>query len=242
MSDQKEAAKSVKSDAKQQAKTQAKTFGKQVKQLVKNLSPEQRDRLLRRLTEEQPQDVIERGGREDVPLSFAQEREWFRDRMFPGVAHNIAGALRLEGRLSVDALQATFDAVIARHDALRSNIRDVHGSPVQTIRPAAPMPLRVIETAEWRALYTAEMVRGFDLENDVLLRATLVRLSEREHILLVTMHHIAADGWSIGVLMREIVELYSAFVEKREPKLPELRIQYGDFARWQRERAFDDGL
>src|SRR5438270_8070261 len=119
MSEAKDAAKGVKSEVKQQAKTQAKAFGKQVKVLVKNLSPEQRDRLLRRLTEEVSSDLIARGDTDDVPLSFAQEREWFRDRMFPDVAHNISGALRLEGTLSMEALQATFDGVIARHQSLR---------------------------------------------------------------------------------------------------------------------------
>ena len=245
MSEDKDAAKGFKDEAKQEAKSQAKTYGKQIKQikqLVKNLSPEQRDRLLRRLVEERPQDGIARDDREDVPLSFAQEREWFRDRMYPGVAHNISGALRLEGALSLDALQATFDAVIARHESLRSNIRDEDGRPVQTIQPASALPIRVIETADWRALYAEEAARVFDLANDVLLRATLIRLADREHILLVTMHHIASDGWSIGVLMREIFELYTAFVETREPNVPQLRIQYRDFARWQRERNLDEGL
>src|ERR1051326_1220462 len=127
MSEDKNAAKGFKDNAKQQAKSQAKTFGKQnkqLKQLVKNLSPEQRDRLLRRLVEEQPKDQIARPFSGAMPPSFADERAWFPDRMFPDVAHNISGALRLEGALSLDALQATFDAVIARHESLRSNIRD----------------------------------------------------------------------------------------------------------------------
>src|ERR1051326_2779993 len=120
MSEDKNAAKGFKDNAKQQAKSQAKTFGKQnkqLKQLVKNLSPEQRDRLLRRLVEEQPKDQNPRPFRRDMPLSFSQEREWLGDRQFARVAHNISGALRLEGALSLDALQATFDAVIARHES-----------------------------------------------------------------------------------------------------------------------------
>jgi amino acid adenylation domain-containing protein len=242
MSDEKSVAKGVKEDVKQQAKTQAKAFGKQIKQLVKNLSPEQRDLLLRRLTEEHSPDVVTRAHGGEVPLSFAQEREWFRDRLFPDVAHNISGALRLEGALSLDALQATFDAVMARHEVLRSNIRDVNGQPVQTVAPPSPVPIRIIERTDWRTLYAEEAVRGFDLANDPLLRVTLIRLAEREHILLITMHHIAADGWSIGVLMREVAELYASFVERRPAALPELKIQYGDFARWQRQRNLDNGL
>ncbi len=242
MNDEKDAAKGVKSDVKEQAKTQAKAFGKQIKQVVKNLSPEQRDRLLRRLTEERSTDLIAQGQTENVPLSFAQEREWFRDRLFPDVAHNISGALRLEGMLSIDALQATFDAVIARHQSLRSTIRDEQGRPVQSIAPAAPLPIRTVETTQWRDLYAEEVARGFDLSAGPLLRATLIRLADREHILLITMHHIVSDGWSIGVLMREIAELYTAFVQRRDPVLPDLRIQYGDFASWQRERNLDDGI
>ena len=231
---------SAKQPAKAEAKAQGKTAGKSIKQLVKNLSPAQRDLLLRRLTEERPNDSIARGG--EPTLSFAQEREWFRARLHPDVAHNIAGALRLEGTLSLDALRATFDAVIARHDALRSNIREEGGRPVPVVGPAAPLALRIVEAREWHDLYVEEIARPFDLAADPLLRVTLVRLADREHVLLVTMHHVAADGWSIGVLMGEIAELYTAFVEGRPPKLPELTIQYGDFARWQRRRDLDDGL
>jgi amino acid adenylation domain-containing protein len=234
--------KGMKETAKQQAKAQGKATAKKIKGLIKSLTPEQRDQLLRRLTEEKPAGPVLRADADDVPLSFAQEREWFRDRLFPDVAHNISGALRLEGTLSPEALQATFDAVVARHETLRSTIAEVQGRPVQTVRAATPLPIRVVEDSDWRALYAEEMARGFDLASDLLLRVTLIRLAEREHVLLVTMHHIASDGWSIGVLMGEIAELYTAFVQKRPPALSPLPIQYGDFARWQRERNLDDGL
>jgi len=249
MSEEKEAAKGIKDGVKAEAKSQAKTLGKQIKQVVKNMTPAQRDALLRRLVEERSSDLIAHGETEDVPLSFAQEREWFRDRLFPDVAHNIAGALRLEGTLSIDALQATFDAILARHDVLRATIRDENGRPLQTIQMCgADILVCSGQTGmsgphrAWRELYAEEVVRGFDLSRGPLLRATLIRLGDREHILLITMHHIVSDGWSIGVLMRELTELYSAFVQARQPKLAPLRIQYGDFARWQRERSVDDGL
>lgn len=234
--------KGMKEAFKEQAKAQGKATAKKIKGLVKSLTPEQRDQLLRRLTEQRPAGPVVRADGDDVPLSFAQEREWFRDRLFPDVAHNISGALRLEGTLSIDALQATFDAIIARHETLRSTITEASGAPVQTVRAATSLPIRVVEAIDWRALYAEEMVRGFDLANDLLLRVTLIRVADREHVLLVTMHHIASDGWSIGVLMAEIAELYTAFAQKRTSTLPPLPIQYGDFARWQQQRNLDDGL
>src|SRR5262245_34885075 len=180
MSDDKSVAKGIKPDAKREAKTQAKSqakaAGKQLKELVKSLSPAQRDLLLRRLTEERSADSIPREGGPDAPLSFAQEREWFRDRLFPDVAHNIAGALRLEGMLSLPALRATLDAVVRRHEALRSSIHDAPDGPVQTVGAARGVPIEVVEARDWRDLHAREIERGFDLARDPLLRVTLVRL------------------------------------------------------------------
>jgi amino acid adenylation domain-containing protein len=252
----------MKAEAKNQAKSQAKAEGKQLKQRIKELSPQQRDALMRRLearrgAQERPAELAA-GGREEgteVPLSFAQEREWFRDQLFPGIAHNICGALRLEGRVSQAALSSTFDTILRRHETLRASFRAPGGKPLQTINPPSAVPISVIDLsafpaqereAEWRRLYRQEIEHPFDLGSGPLLRATLVRLGDLEDVLFLTMHHIAADGWSIGVLMRELSELYTAFVEGREPRLRELPVQYGDFARWQRERlrggALDEGL
>jgi amino acid adenylation domain-containing protein len=232
----------IKTELKQSVKSQAKSEGKQLKQLIKDLTPEQRDALLKRLTskDKTPQ-LAPRAEGAEVPLSFAQEREWFRYRMFPGVAHNIAGALRLEGTLSIDALRKTLDEIVRRHETLRASFRETDGTPSQTIREAMPLPIDVVETseAEWHRLYIAEMARPFDLGRDLLLRATLLRLGEEQHILLLTLHHIAADGWSIGVVMRELAESYAAHVSGRPAALPPLAIQYGDFATWQRRRTYD---
>ena len=232
----------LKEEVKQQVKAKGKSEGKQLKQLIKDLSPEQRDALLKRLTskDKSPQ-LAPRAEGVDAPLSFAQEREWFRYRMFPEVAHNIAGALRFEGALSIEALAVTLDEIVRRHETLRASFREVEGTPAQTIRPASPVALEVIETRDEDCpkLYVAEMARPFDLSRDLLLRATLLRLGEQQYVLLLTLHHIAADGWSIGVVMRELAELYAARVEGRSSALAPLNIQYGDFAIWQRQRTYD---
>jgi amino acid adenylation domain-containing protein len=257
----KSAAKTVKGEVKEQLKTQAKAAAKEVKKLVKDLSPEQRDELLRRLKERKragarAPELVARGVEvAAVSLSFAQEREWFRDHLFAGVAHNISGALRLDGTLSREALATTFEAIVRRHETLRASFHDTNGRPEQTVRPAMSVPIEVIDLSHlvpseretaWQRRYAEEIVRGFDLTNDLLVRARLLRLDAGAHVLLVTMHHIASDGWSIGVLMNEIAELYAAAVQSRRPILPELGIQYGDFAGWQRARldagALDAGL
>ncbi|HEY0836556.1 MAG TPA: amino acid adenylation domain-containing protein [Azospirillum sp.] len=224
---------------------------------IKELSPAQRDLLLRRLAQ------AERPGRErpaalaastdaaEAPLSFAQERQWFLDRLTPGdPAHIITGALRLTGSLSVPALQHSFDAIVSRHASLRAGFQAPAGKPVQVIAPPAPLPIATVDLsardpsareAACRALYDEEARRGFDLARDRLMRVTLVRLAEEEHFLIFTMHHIVSDGWSIGVLLEEIARFYTAFAQAREPDLPALPIQYPDFAGWQRRRM-QDGL
>ncbi|MCU1245728.1 MAG: hypothetical protein JWN02_1638, partial [Acidobacteria bacterium] len=130
----------MKAEAKNQAKSQAKAEGKALKQRIKELSPQQRDALMRRLevrrgAQERPAELAA-GGREEgteVPLSFAQEREWFRDQLFPGIAHNICGALRLEGQVSQPALSSTLDTILRRHETLRASFRAPGGKPLQTI-------------------------------------------------------------------------------------------------------------
>ena len=261
--DLKSTAKSIKQPLKEHLKADSKARGKELKKLVKDLTPEQRDELMRRLKEGKLKargpELARRADGEPAPLSFAQEREWFRDQMFPGVAHNISGALRLEGTLSLDALQFAFDEIVRRHEALRTNIVAVDGRP-QAVRIETRDRLKPVPTAgtwqphsvgtgfslSFEALFAAEVTRTFDLTKDLLIRATVLRIADREHILLVTMHHIASDGWSIGVLMNELAELYAAAAESRRANLPELAVGYGDFARWQRARldagALDAGL
>jgi amino acid adenylation domain-containing protein len=249
MSEGRPTKESLKEQFKEQAKAHAKGAGKQLKEILRDLSPDQRDLLLRRITpKEKTSELRRRAETADAPLTFAQEREWFRHCLFPDVARNISGALRLTGPLSLDALQAACDGIVLRHDTLRATFHAADGAPVQKIADAAPLPIEVLDLseAEWRHRYTDEITRPFNLTRDRLLRVTLLRLAPDAHVLLLTMHHIVSDGWSIGILTRELSELYNAAVESREPRLPALPVRYADVAAWQRERtqggALDPGL
>ncbi len=170
-----------------------------------------------------------------LPLSFAQERLWFLDRFAPGgSAYNVPNAIRFRGDLDVDALAGSLRAVVRRHEMLRTAFReDVEGRPFQVVSAEVDLPLPVIDLSGdpdgLRRLAMEEALRPFDLGRAPLLRAVLFRLGEAEHVLLVTFHHVAADGWSLGVFVREFAALYSG------ASLPELAVQYGDFALWQRE-------
>src|SRR5882672_5931778 len=179
------------------------------------------------------------------PLSFAQQRLWFLNQLEPGnPAYNISLALRLRGRLEVSALEQSLSEMVRRHEVLRTTLENVDGQTVQVIAPARPMQLALIDLSalpasererEARLRATAEAQGPFDLSRGPLIRATLLRLSELEHVLLFTMHHIVSDGWSLGILRREVAALYEAYAQGRPAALPELSIQYADFAVWQRE-------
>jgi amino acid adenylation domain-containing protein len=182
------------------------------------------------------------------PLSFGQERVWFLDRLEPGnTSLNMPFSLRLRGRLEPAALARALAAVVARHEVLRTVYRDEGGDPRQVVRSAAAvagLPLPVADLAalpasfreaEAARLAGAETSLPFDLTRGPVLRALLLRLEPALHILLLTVHHIAADGWSMGVLTRELAGLYAAFLAGRPSPLPALPVQYADFARWQRD-------
>ncbi len=181
-----------------------------------------------------------------APLSYAQQRLWFLERLQPGSgAYHMPAAVRLRGRLDVAALGRSLDEVVRRHEALRTRIVEVDSldTAVQQVLPAESGLLRVVdlggldEAARERELaerVRAEVERPFDLAAGPLVRAALLGLGAEEHALLVTMHHIASDGWSVGVLVRELGELYAAFAAGRPSPLPELAIQYADYALWQR--------
>jgi non-ribosomal peptide synthetase component F len=227
---------------------------------IKELSPEQRDVLLRRLVQADQKGQkgpaklvpLHRKGSAGAPLSFAQERQWFLDRLNPGdPAFIITGSLRLNGTLSLPALRKTFDTILRRHDTLRANFSAPAGNPVQTIRPFSPMALAVVDlsaldpaqrAAECLRLYTMETARGFDLARDPLLRARLLRCGAQEHFLIFSMHHIISDGWSIGVLLEEMERLYTAYAQGRAADIADLPIGYADFAAWQRERLLGGAL
>jgi len=179
------------------------------------------------------------------PLSFAQQRLWFLHQIDPlSAAYNMPLALRLSGQLELDALQWSLDEIVRRHEILRTTFDVVNENPVQLIAAAGELTLAVTDLsllppslteAEAEMLATEEAQRPFDLARGPLIRAVLMRLKANEHVLLVTMHHIISDGWSQTILMNELGALYEAAAAGRSSPLPELPIQYADFAEWQRE-------
>jgi amino acid adenylation domain-containing protein len=190
---------------------------------------------------------------EDVfvfPASFAQRRLWFLDQLDPGgSSYNMPLAVRLAGRLDAGALAASLREVVARHETLRTTFTVRDGEPFQVVVPSGDVPLPVIDLRgsgdageEARDLAAREARRPFDLSRGPLLRTVLLRLGEEEHLLLLTMHHIVSDGWSLGVLLSETAALYGAFAAGRPSPLPELPIQYADFALWQQDRLRGEGL
>ena len=182
---------------------------------------------------------------ESLPLSFAQERLWFLDQLDPGsVGYNFLEILNLTGPVDLEALQASFSGLIARHEVLRTNFRLADGCPVQVVAQASHVPLPVtdltgvVESAHQaavRRLAREEIDRSFDLSADLMVRVGLLRLREDEHVLLLTDHHIAADGWTMNVLWGELAQLYAAASQAGSPDLAPMRLQYADFAVWQRQ-------
>ncbi|MGD2116020.1 MAG: amino acid adenylation domain-containing protein, partial [Acidobacteriota bacterium] len=186
--------------------------------------------------------------RRDLPLSFAQERLWFLDRMEPGRSwYNLPAAVRLSGELDVPALARSLGEIVRRHEALRTVFRETgESTPVQVVRPGSPeredrlpvVDLSGLEAhhreAGIRRVALAEALRPFDLARGPLLRSLLLRAGSGEHVLVATMHHIASDGWSVGIFLQELAALYAAFRAARPAPLPELPVQYPDFAVWQR--------
>ena len=190
--------------------------------------------------------IPKRPDSEFAPLSFPQQRLWFLDQLYQGSSsYNLPGALHLKGALDVMALQETLNEILRRHEALRTAFVTVDGQPMQVIAPKLTWKLPILNLEhlsgkDWerevQQLATEEAKKPFDLAQGSLIRSTLLRLGEEEHVFLLTMHHIISDGWSLGVLMRELATLYAAFSTSQSSPLPELPIQYADFAVWQRDR------
>ncbi|MFD8789107.1 condensation domain-containing protein, partial [Kitasatospora sp. NPDC059599] len=180
-------------------------------------------------------------------MSFAQQRLWFLNQLGRNQQeYLVPRVLRLRGVVDVGALESAFSGLVARHEVLRSRfVVGVGGEPVQVVDEPGVVRVSVVDLsvigdvavreARLRGVVEAEAVRPFDLAVDALLRVCLVRVSAEDHVLVLAMHHIVADGWSIGVLSRELGELYAAAVEGRGGVLPVLPVQYADFAVWQRE-------
>ena len=181
----------------------------------------------------------------DLPLSFAQQRLWFIDQLDPGNSvYNFPVAVRLKGPLNLRALEQSLNEIVRRHEALRTTFSMVDGQPTQVIAPVLAITLPVIDLSELpeaerenevRRLIVEEARCPFDLARGPLVRASVLQLSSEEQVGLLTMHHIVTDGWSAGILIREIAALYQAYCAGIPSPLAELPIQYADFAHWQRE-------
>src|SRR5215211_1595978 len=180
-----------------------------------------------------------------LPLSFAQQRLWLVNQLEPGTStYNISEALRLTGRLDVAALERSLAELVRRHEVLRTTFAVVDGEPVQVISPTTDtklpvedltgLPTKAEREAEALRRAREEKLRPFDLQRGPLVRTKLVRLDQEEHLLILTMHHIVSDGWSMGVFWRELGALYEAFSRGEPSPLAELSIQYADYALWQR--------
>ncbi|MGH7834655.1 MAG: amino acid adenylation domain-containing protein [Candidatus Binatia bacterium] len=190
--------------------------------------------------------IPRRATRDSPPLSFAQQRLWFLHQLdSKSPTYHQPAAFLLSGSLDPQALQKALDHVVARHEALRTTFVPVDGIPMQMIVENRIVDMPVVDLrgrsagardAEVQRLLAETIRHPFDLLQDLMLRALLLRLADHEHLLVLVTHHIASDGWSIGVLWRELAALYSAFASGNPSPLPELPIQYADYAVWQRDR------
>ncbi len=183
---------------------------------------------------------------QQLPISFAQQRLWFLTQLEPDSPfYNISAAVRLQGELNIEALQQSFNKIVRRHETLRTNFLTKEGQPLVIISEAKPLTLSILDIssinvnqqAEIEQQIAREAQQPFDISSDCLLRIKLLHLGEQEHIILVTMHHIVSDGWSIGILVKEFSSLYPIFCDNdvTPTALPPLPIQYVDFAAWQRK-------
>lgn len=208
------------------------SLAEQIQILLSNEKPVQRPPILpvQRTTE--------------IPLSFAQARLWFLDQLQPESGfYNIPNILRLNGQLNISALENSINEIILRHEALRTNFTTQNGKPVQIIQANIKLKLPIIDLEplskeareiEAKRLVTQWANQPFNLQREPLLRSSLLKLGEQDYIFVLVFHHIIADGWSIEVLERELSTIYTALCNNQTPVLPELPIQYADFAVWQR--------
>jgi len=192
-----------------------------------------------------PRGVTSRADRDAFPLSFAQQRLWFLDQFDSGSpAYNISSAVLLDGPLHLRSLSRAFNEVLRRHEVLRATFATFEGQAIQLISPPSDDDLPLADLSALpegeregarRALIATLARRPFELASGPLVRAVLIRMGERRHVLSLTLHHIVSDGWSSEILMRELTTLYGAYSRGEQSPLPELPIQYADFAHWQRE-------
>ena len=218
----------------------------ELEERLAKLTPAQRALLDQRLQKQDESHRVTAGGDLAGAVSFAQERLWFLNQLDPDShVYNITSACHLQGDLNLNALQSALDGVLRRHEVLRTRIRNEDGKPVLALVADEKCEITVVSLEEELVtaedehvarLLQAEARRPFDLARDPMLRVTLLRLARQEHILLLSVHHIASDAWSMRILYREIAEFYEAVVVGRQPRLPPLPIQYAEYARQQRRR------
>jgi amino acid adenylation domain-containing protein/non-ribosomal peptide synthase protein (TIGR01720 family) len=215
---------------------------------IAELSPEKRALLMLRMKKKQESGrkpgIAPRANRAEYPLSFAQERMWFLDQLVPdSPMYNISAAIRLSGQLDQAALETSLNEIVRRQEILRVYFKIEDGNPVQRLVTDKNLTLAVSDLSDLdpaereqkvRNLATKEARKSFNLSRWPLLRVTLLRLAPKEHVLLLTIHHIIADGWSIGVMIREVAANYTALTSGKVFKMTEMPIQYADFAAWQR--------
>jgi len=197
-------------------------------------------------------DIPRRAANETIPLSFVQQRLWFLDQFVPdSPAYTIPFVVRLDGQLNLAALIAGLNAIIERHEALRTTFAALDGQPVQLIAPALTLAVPLTDLTElpaaaredaFQRIVAVEVRRPFDLARGPLIRARLLRLGRHDHAFLLSMHHIISDSWSVGIFIRELAALYPLAAGKRTPTLPALPIQYADYAIWQRSWLQGDVL
>jgi amino acid adenylation domain-containing protein len=218
---------------------------------LKHLSPAKRAVLVQRIRDEaancqQTNRISRCATREGSPLSFAQQRLWFLDQLESGKSYyNLSFALKIDCPLNLTALEASLNEIVRRHEVLRATFRTIAGEPLQVITPELKLKLPVIDVSllpekerqnRIRNLAGAEAQKSFDLTTGPLVRLLLLRTGEQEYILFPTFHHIVCDGWSIGIFTEELRSLYEAYSRGSSLPLPELPIQYSDYALWQRDR------
>jgi len=216
---------------------------------LQHLTPEKRALLLAKLAkktrESAPKtDIARRSDPGSYPLSFAQQRLWFFDQLEPNSAlYNISGAVRLRGLLDREILERSLNQVLQRHEALRASFVTEAGEPKQIVASDVQITIPMTDLrhlpweqreAEAMRIATEDAQRPFNLAQGPLLRASLLQTDEQEFIVVLSMHHIVSDGWSVGVLLYEMATLYDAILHQRPSPLPDLPIQYADFAAWQR--------
>ena len=184
-----------------------------------------------------------------VPLSYNQEALWVIDRMEGSTQYYVPIILKLKGHINAEILNRSLQTIVERHQVLRTTFIEQNGQPYQTIQEAGNFRLNIIDGSTYKndkqglKVFIQQLIKKpFDLSKDYMLRTDLINVDENENLLVVTMHHIASDGWSLSIIVKEVVELYEALINKRAPQLPTLPIQYVDYAIWQRNYLSPGGL